>query len=174
MDVLVCPSNPRQSHGNPDALRSEYFPPADPRGAAGYAVSVALVISPDTWWNGRDLAQIPRPAQTITYFETGRAPRAPTWWTCPDLGWWSLYGADLWRHNGGMNVICADHHARWVKVWQTMCTRQTGQVEDNQWWSVLVEASPTYGDVNWLRQVETEAVDPINQHNPERRWTQGV
>ena len=48
MDVLVCPSNPRRSHGNPDALRSEYFPPADPRGAAGYAVNVALVISPDT------------------------------------------------------------------------------------------------------------------------------
>jgi prepilin-type processing-associated H-X9-DG protein len=85
------------------------------------------------------------------------------------LGWWSLYGADLWRHNGGMNVIYADHHARWVKIWQTLRTRHTGQVEDNQWWSVLVEASPSFGDVNWLREVETEAVNLINQYNPERR-----
>jgi hypothetical protein len=42
-------------------------------------------------------------------------------------------------------------------------------VEDNQWWSVLVEASPVIGDVNWLRGVETEAVNLINQHNPEPR-----
>jgi prepilin-type N-terminal cleavage/methylation domain-containing protein/prepilin-type processing-associated H-X9-DG protein len=160
-DVLVCPSNPRRSYGDPNVLRNEYYPSGDPRGAAGYAVNVALVISPDRWWNGRDLAQIPRPAQTVCYFET--------WWTCPDLGWWSLYGADLWRHNGGMNVIYADHHARWVKIWQTLRTRQTGQVEDNQWWSVLVEASPSFGDVNWLREVETEAVNLINQYNPERR-----
>jgi len=34
---------------------------------------------------------------------------------------------------------------------------------------VLVEASPSFGDVNWLREVETEAVNLINQYNPERR-----
>ena len=68
-----------------------------------------------------------------------------------------------------MNVIYADHHAQWTKIWQTLRTRHTGQVEDNQWWSVLVEASPVIGDVNWLREVETEAVNLINQYNPERR-----
>jgi prepilin-type N-terminal cleavage/methylation domain-containing protein len=68
-EVLVCPSNPRRSYGDPYALRNEYYPNGDPRGAAGYAVNYALTLSPDGWWNGRDLAQIPRPAQTVGYFE---------------------------------------------------------------------------------------------------------
>ncbi|MFQ3610349.1 MAG: prepilin-type N-terminal cleavage/methylation domain-containing protein [Fimbriimonadales bacterium] len=160
-EVLVCPANPNRAYGDPNVLRNEYYPPGDRRGAAGYAVNVAMVISPSTWWNGRSLASVPRPAQTVTYFET--------WWTCPDLGWWSLYGADLWRHNGGMNVIYADHHAKWVKVWSTLRTRHTRQLEDNHWWSVMVESTPTYGDLNWLIQIETEAVNLINQYNPERR-----
>ncbi len=158
--VLVCPSNPTRSYGDPNELRNAYYPPGDPRGAAGYAVNVSMVISPDTLWNGRSLATVVRPAETITYFET--------WWTCPDLGWWSIYGADMWRHNGGMNVIYADHHARWVKIWNTMRTRYTQRVEDNQWWSILVESTPTYGDLNWLIQIEREAEQLIRQYNPER------
>ncbi|MCS6860053.1 MAG: hypothetical protein NZT92_07020 [Abditibacteriales bacterium] len=92
-----------------------------------------------------------------------------TWWTCPDLGWWALHGADLWVHNRGMNTVYADGHVKWIKIWQTLRAKDSGNLDDNHWWSIFVDSSPRWGDLNWLRDREIEAINNIRQHNPEPR-----
>jgi len=159
--LLVCPSNPERSYGSRWALQNEYYPPGDQRGAATYAVNFAVHVSPDGSWNGRSEATITRPVSTVAMFET--------LWTCPDLGWWSIHGADLWIHQRAMNHLYADGHAKWVKIWQTLRAKDTGNLDDDHWWSIFVDSNPRWGDLNWLRDRELEAINNINRWNPEPR-----
>ena len=159
--LLVCPSNPKRSYGSDWALQNRYYPPGDQRGAATYAVNFAVHVSPNGSWNGRSEASITRPVTTVAMFETR--------WTCPDLGWWSIHGADLWIHQRAMNHLYADGHAKWVKIWQTLRAKDTGNLDDNHWWSIFVDSTPRWGDLNWLRDRELEAINNINLYNPEPR-----
>jgi hypothetical protein len=42
-------------------------------------------------------------------------------------------------------------------------------LDDNHWWSIFVDSTPRWGDLNWLRDRELEAINNINNYNPEPR-----
>ncbi|MFA0733478.1 MAG: hypothetical protein LKKZDAJK_002615 [Candidatus Fervidibacter sp.] len=68
-----------------------------------------------------------------------------------------------------MNHLYADGHAKWVKIWQTLRAKDTGNLDDDHWWSIFVDSNPRWGDLNWLRDRELEAINNINRWNPEPR-----
>ncbi len=152
--ILLCPSHDDRGYGiGTGSLRDAYNPSNDISGAANIAGNP--ILHPD---NGLNEARIERPASIIESFETN--------WDCPDLGWWSTQGMDLWVHNGTMNVGYADGHAKAIKIWSTLRFKDTGNLADDHWWSPYVDWG--WNDAQWLRDREIESINNIRSGNPEK------
>ena len=177
--ILSCPSNDSRSYGIGSwSLNNAYNPPGSPQGASTYAAN--FLLHDDA---GRNEAMIQRPANTIDAFET--------LWDCPDLGWWSLHGVDLWIHNNMTNVNYADGHAKAIKIWNTLRYKDTANLADDHWWAMYVDQgwangqwrSPRphpidapcmyvdqgWANGQWLIDRENEAITNIRNYNNEPR-----
>ncbi len=49
----------------------------------------------------------------------------------------------------------------------TLMAKDTGNLDDDHWWSIFVDSTPRWGNDEWLREKERDAINNINRENPE-------